>query len=102
MFLYRLATVVGEWNVEQGADSLSARMTLGQLAEWMAYYRIEPFGQDWWRSARHAATLGAVWTGKFNEEIEQTFMPTFRPDRPQTEAEMMAEMAKVPERYRKR
>lgn len=95
MFLYRLALEIGEWDVEQTPGSLAARMTLDQLRRWIAFYRIEPFGQDWRRSGREVAMLGAVWTGKFNEDLEEKFLPTFRALRPQTEAEMMAELAKL-------
>lgn len=96
MFLYRLALEIGEWDVEQTVHSLASRMTIGQLRTWMAYYRIEPFGQDWWRSARLAATVGAMWTGKYQEQVEETFMPTYREARPQAEAEMIAELKKAP------
>lgn len=92
MFLYRLALEVGEWDV----DALAARMTLGQLKEWMAYYRIEPFGQPWWRAARLAATVGALWTGQYQERVEETFQPTYREARPQSEQEMIAELMKAP------
>lgn len=97
MFLYRLALEIGEWDVEQSSQSLSARMTLEQLRVWMAFYRIEPFGQPWWRSARLAATVGAMWTGKYQEKVEETFMPTYREARPQSDQEMLAELMKAPQ-----
>lgn len=96
MFLYRLALEVNEWDVEQTVNSLAARMTLEQLKLWMAYYRIEPFGQPWWRAARLAATVNASWNGRYQPEIEETFMPTYREARPQSEQEMMAELMKAP------
>ena len=97
MFLYRLALEIGEWDVEQTPGSLSARMTVEQLRVWMAFYRIEPFGQPWWRSARLAATVGAMWTGKYQEKVEETFMPTYREARPQSDQEMLAELMKAPQ-----
>lgn len=96
MFLYRLALELGEWDVEQSQTSLSAQMTLDQLRAWMAYYRIEPFGQPWWRAARLAATVGALWNGRYQEQVEETFMPTYRADRPQSDQEMLAELMKSP------
>lgn len=96
MFLYRLALAIGEWDVEQTVTSLCARITLDQLKRWMAYYRVEPFGDDWRRSGREVSLLGAAWTGKFDETSEERFLPTYRADRPQSEAEMKAELMKVP------
>lgn len=96
MFLYRLALAIGEWDVEQTHRSLSARITLDQLKRWMAFYRIEPFGDDWRREGRGVAMLGATWTGKFDEGLEERFLPTYRANRPQTEDEIRAELMKVP------
>lgn len=42
VFAYRLAVRMGILNV----DELLSRLTVPQFAEWMAYYQIEPFGQD--------------------------------------------------------
>lgn len=86
---------MGEWDVEQTCNSLSSRMTVEQLKTWVAFYRIEPFGQSWWRAARLAATIGATWTGTYQERIEETFMPTYRDARPMSEQEMIAELKKA-------
>lgn len=96
MFLYRLALAVGEWDVEQGVNSLAARITLDQVRRWMAFYRVEPFGDDWRRTGRSVGLIGATWTGKFDEHLEERFLPTYRANRPQTEQEMKAELMKVP------
>lgn len=96
MFLYRLALAIGEWDVEQTVHSLSARITLDQVKRWMAFYRIEPFGDDWRRTGRGVALTGASYTGNFDERLEERFLPTYRANRPQTEDEMKAELMKVP------
>lgn len=96
MFLYRLALEVGEWDVEQTVHSLASRITVRQLATWEAYYRIEPFGQPWRIAGRHASAMAASWSGKWPDELEERFLPTYRPDRPQTEEEMRAELMKAP------
>lgn len=96
MFLYRLALAMGEWDVEQTVVSLASRITLDQLKRWMAFYRIEPWGDDWRRTGREVAMLGASWTGNFDKELEERFLPTYRSNRPQTEAEIRAELMKVP------
>lgn len=80
------------WDVE----SWSKKITTTQLKWWLAYYRVEPFGQAWRRAGRMVSLLGAMWSGRFSENAEETFLPTYRPDRPQTEEEMLAELAKSP------
>lgn len=92
MFLYRLALEMKIWDVEEW----SRRITTTQLKWWLAYYRIEPFGQSWRRLGRAVALLGAMWTGKHSDEAEDRFLPTYRRDRPQSEAEMIAELSKSP------
>lgn len=55
-------------------ESLSSR----QMAEWWAYYRIEPFGWDVenWRSGLVASTIANVNRGKSRRVFKPTdFMP---------------------------
>lgn len=96
MFLYRLALAIGEWDVEQTLGSLASRITLDQLKRWMAFYRTEPWGDDWRRTGREVAMLGSSFTGKFDDGLEERFLPTYRANRPQTEDEMKAELMKIP------
>ena len=42
--------------------------------------------------------LGATWSGKFQADLEDKFLPTYRDNRPQTDAEMLAELAKIPKK----
>jgi len=56
-----------------------ATISSTELAEWMAYYGLEPFGQD--REALHAgiiaATVANASTGKGKTYQPSDFMPDF-------------------------
>ncbi len=93
MFLYRLAAQLGIWDVER----LAAEMSLEQFKHWAAYYRLECFGDEWRRTARLAVTIAKALGAKVGTDAEEMFLPTFDPARPtQTEAEMRAELLKIP------
>jgi hypothetical protein len=94
LFVYRLALEHGIWDVENWKRSI----TLDQLKRWMAFYRVEPFGQDWRRSARATMFTVTAAGAKVREEFEEMFLPTYDPSRPtQTEEEMLAELMKIPQ-----
>lgn len=50
-------------------------MPLDLLAEWMAFYRIEPFGDEWRRSARAATWTVAAAGAKVTDGFEDRFIP---------------------------
>jgi hypothetical protein len=82
--------------VEQTDNSLASRITLAQLSRWIAFYRAEPFGQDWRRTARLSVAVAASMGAKPPTDAEELFMPGFDPNRTrQTEEEMAAELAKL-------
>ena len=90
--LYRLALACGEWDVVK----LERDISLPQLREWIAYYRLEPFGDDWRRTGRLAAVTAASNGAKIGHDMEDKFLPTYRPGGPpQTDAEMERELAKI-------
>lgn len=92
-FLYRLARELRTWDVA----GLAATITIDQVIGWEAFYQIEPFGQDWRRSARMVALLATALGAKVKEDFEEVFLPTFDPSRPlQSEEEMLAELMKIP------
>lgn len=94
MFVYRLALEHGIWDVENWKRSI----TLDQLKRWMAFYRVEPFGQDWRRAARATMFTVTAAGAKVQEDFEEMFLPTYDPSRPtQTEEEMLAELMKIPQ-----
>jgi len=93
MFLFRLALECGEWDV----DALSRRITVRQLTEWMAFYRLEPFGNSWRQSARVAIWSAAAAGAKVTPDDEDRFMPCYRPGGAvMTDAEIAAELRKIP------
>lgn len=95
MFLYRLALEIGEWDVEQTTESLSRRISAEQLKRWIAFYRVEPFGQSWRRAARTAVTIASAWA-KLPSDAEDLFLPGYNPNQPtQSPDEMAAELAKL-------
>jgi hypothetical protein len=63
-----------------------------ELAEWEAYWTIEPWGDEWRQSARIATALCTAWGSKNLKE--EMLMPSHR-KRQQTQAEMFAELRKL-------
>jgi hypothetical protein len=57
----------------------------------MAFWRCEPFGDEWRRAGKLAAVMG----GTGDVEFEEKFLPSYRAP-VQTEAEMIAELRKIP------
>jgi hypothetical protein len=68
------------------------------LKRWVAYYRLEAFGNHWRRTARQTAVLAAEAGARLNEDAEEMFMPGYDPTAPtQTDEEMLAELMKIPQ-----
>lgn len=99
LFLFRLALAIGEWDV----DAMGA-MPMPLLAEWMAYWQVEPFGDEWRRTGRLATIVAAAAGAKVEGDLEEKFLPgggIYR-GMNQTEAQMLDEIRKIPgyERHR--
>jgi len=66
----------------------------------MAYWRLEPFGDDWRQSAEVAAAVSRQWA---KEPVRaDDFLPpgaARTTDRPQTDAEQVAEMDRFLTQY---
>lgn len=78
-FVFRLALALGATVAE-----LEQRMGVLELTEWMAYYQIEPFGEERadLRAGIVAATVANTFRGKNSKAAApQDFMP-FRQDGP--------------------
>ena len=75
MFAYRLALELGEADV----DGLLERLTWRQLLGWMAYYRLDPWGQERsdLRAGIVASTIANVYRGKRRPLQPKDFMPHF-------------------------
>ena len=97
LFTYRLACHLGI----EDPDNMARRMSVRQMRRWVAFYRVEPFGNDWRRTARHLVLLASAMGAKVREDAEEMFIPGYDSNRPQTEEEMMRELAKIPAAFRK-
>lgn len=88
--MYRLAAHHRIPDVEE----YKQRLTVRQLQKWIAYHRIEPFGEDWLRTARLCFFVVSALGAKVDADFIDKFLPTYDPDRPMTEDEIKAELAK--------
>jgi len=64
-----------------------------ELAEWEAFWTIEPWGDEWRQVSRLATALCTAWGCKNLEE--ELLMPSYR-RKPQSAEQMLAELAKIP------
>ncbi|PCI51396.1 MAG: hypothetical protein COB49_01965 [Alphaproteobacteria bacterium] len=77
-FAFRLAALLG-----CTVRELLARIDARELAEWQAYYRLEPFGEERadWRTAQTTAMIANVNLGKDARPIEAgIFMYGYQPE----------------------
>ena len=91
MFLYRLALELGIAYPEVWKK----RLTVRQLRRWMAFWRVEPFGDAWRMAARTALTAAAGMGAKPDPEAEERFLPSYR-EKQQTEDDIRRELMKIP------
>lgn len=91
MFLYRLAALHGVLDV----DALAAALPLRVLKGWMAYWAVEPFGDEWARTGKLAAVVAAAQGAKLESDFEEKFLPSYRVP-VQTEEQMIEELRKIP------
>jgi len=91
LFLYRLAALHRVVDVDEWAKQIPLRVLRG----WMAYWTLEPFGDEWARSGKLAAVLASSNGAKVDTDFETKFLPSYRAP-VQTTDEMIAELKKVP------
>lgn len=90
-FLHRLALKLGIWDV----DALADAMPVDQLYRWMAYYQLEPWGDEWLRSAVSFAQFKNANRKKSDKQATaQDYMPVAK--RQQTPQQMMAILQSIP------
>jgi hypothetical protein len=65
--------------------------------EWVAFYRISPWGDPWRRAGRHASIVAAAAGAKVESTFEDKFMPTGGKlrDMNQTEVEMLEKLRSI-------
>lgn len=61
----------------------------------MAYWIVEPFGDEWARTGKLAAVVAASQGAKVEPDFEEKFLPSYRAPQ-QTEAQMIEELRKIP------
>ena len=61
----------------------------------MAYWRVEPFGDDWRRTGRLAAIVAGSMSSNAPPDLEETFLPSYRAPQ-QTQEQMIEELRKIP------
>lgn len=93
-FLYRLALKLGRWDV----DALAAEMPMDAVVEWIAFFKMEPFGDEWRRTGRLAAIVAAAAGAKIEGDLEEKFLPGggIYGGKTQTEQQMLDEIRKIP------
>jgi hypothetical protein len=91
LFLYRLAALHRVVDVDEWAKRVPLRVLRG----WMAYWTLEPFGDDWARTGKLAAVMASSNGAKVDTDFETKFLPSYRAP-VQTTDEMIAELKKVP------
>lgn len=95
MFYFRLALSLG-----CTVRDLLARIDSEELSEWMAYYQIEPFGEQRadLRNAINSCVMANAWRGKNSRTFKLSdFIPDFlrKPKAQQTEKEMKALLVRI-------
>lgn len=85
---------LGVWDV----DTLASEMTMDAFQEWLAFYMVEPYGDEWRRTARLASVMVAAAGAKVDGDLEEKFLPgggMYRGLNPD-ECNMLDELRKVP------
>jgi len=59
----------------------------------MAYYRVEPFGEDWLRTARATLFTAIAFGAKPDDGFIDVFLPNYDPERELTQDEIDAKIA---------
>lgn len=64
------------------------------MRRWMAFYRVEPFGDEWGRAALQTLLILKALGAQVDPRFREMFLPSYDPDREMTEDEIQAEMMK--------
>lgn len=89
-FIYRLATHHRIADVEEWMS----RTTMRQIVKWYAYWKVEPFGDDWTRTALSTLYVLKALGATVDESFIERFLPNYDPNRVMTEDEINAELNK--------
>lgn len=79
---------------------LLERISSSELSEWMAYYQVEPFGQE--RDNLHAGIIASVFANANRDRKKQKkpftikdFMLSFKKDKPKKSPEQMLQFVEM-------
>lgn len=89
-FIYRLAAYHRIPHVE----AWKRRVSIRQVIKWLAYWSVEPFGDDWDRTARQTLFLLKALGSDVDADLIAVFKPNYDPDREMTQDEIDAELTK--------
>lgn len=86
---------LGIWDV----DLLAEQIPLPLFTEWLAFYRMSPWGDEWRRTGRLAKIIALANGAKGCDDLEDNFMPGGGRYRGmnQSEVEMLKELKKIPQ-----
>ena len=91
LFLYRLAALHRVLDVDEWAKRIPLRVLRG----WMAYWVLEPFGDEWSRTGKLAAVMAEAQGHKLEPDFGDKFLPSYRAP-VQTEEELKAQLRRIP------
>lgn len=91
LFLYRLAALHRVLDVDEWAKRIPLRVLRG----WMAYWVLEPFGDEWARTGKLAAVTAEAQGHKLDPDFGDKFLPSYRAP-VQTEEELKAQLRRIP------
>lgn len=91
LFLYRLAALHRVLDVDEWAKRIPLRVLRG----WMAYWVLEPFGDEWARTGKLAAVMAEAQGHKLEPDFGDKFLPSYRAP-VQTEEELKAQLRRIP------
>lgn len=87
MFAFRLCLALGFAH----PDILMAQISSKQLAEWRAFYAIDPWGE--WRQDRRTALLGSMQAASYGKKVNLDDLMLFDPEvRRRKEAQQRANL----------
>lgn len=84
--------MLGEWDV----DRMLAEIPSELFSEWIAYYKLEPFGDEWLMTSYLCATMCNLASGKSTDMIElDYFVPKFKSAKQRKRFDAKAHEAKM-------
>ena len=74
------------------------KIRIDEIVDWVAYWNVEPFGDDWNRTAMQTLFLLKALGASVDETFLEAFLPNYDPNRAMTNEELEEQI----ERFKKR